>query len=43
MTGTYLLPNMAVILAVWLLGMLLGHVWPRIGAAVRHAWEKTRA
>ena len=36
------LGNLATILAVRLLGMLLGHVWPRIGAAVRHAWEKTR-
>ena len=34
------LGNLAVILAVWLLGMLLGHVWPHIGAAARQAWEK---
>jgi hypothetical protein len=41
-TGSFLHANVAVILAITALGILLGHVWPHIGAAIRHAWEKTR-
>jgi hypothetical protein len=32
--------NLLAILTLWAGGIALGCYWPRIGAAIRQAWEK---
>jgi hypothetical protein len=35
--------NLAAIATLWAGGLTLGCYWPRIGAAIRQAWEKINA